>query len=74
VRCNLTNCQTGAVEANSGPAVLAVYDVTGRLVRSPVAIRHSPFRLDLRSMPAGVYLVKVTTEGYSTTPKLVVQH
>jgi outer membrane protein assembly factor BamB len=55
-------------------ATLEVFNACGRLVHSSLAIRTSSFRLDLRSMPAGVYLVKVTTEGFSTTQKLVVEH
>jgi len=51
---------------------VSVFNASGRLVQSSIAIRHSPFRLDLRSMPAGVYLVKVTAAGSSTTQKLVI--
>jgi outer membrane protein assembly factor BamB len=58
----------------AGPATIKVFNASGRLVRSSFGIRNSEFRLDLRSMPAGVYLVKVTTEGFSTTQKLVVEH
>jgi hypothetical protein len=65
VRCNLPK---------GSRASLAIFDASGRLVQSPIVIRQSPFRLDLRSMPAGVYLVKVTTAGISTTHKLVVEH
>jgi hypothetical protein len=65
VRCNLPK---------GGSATLEVFNASGRLVQSPIAIRNSPFQMDFRSMPAGVYLVKVTTEGFSTTQKLVVEH
>jgi hypothetical protein len=58
----------------AGSATLEVFNASGRLVHSSFGIRNSEFRLDLRSMPAGVYLVKVTTEGFSTTQKLVVEH
>jgi hypothetical protein len=34
---------------------LSIRDATGRLVHSALGIRDSSFRLDLRSMPAGVY-------------------
>jgi hypothetical protein len=74
VRLSLPHCRTGAVEAKAGSATLEVFNACGRLVHSSLAIRTSSFRLDLRSMPAGVYLVKVTTEGFSTTQKLVVEH
>jgi hypothetical protein len=29
--------------------------------------------LDLRSLPAGVYLVKLSSEGFASSQKLVVQ-
>jgi len=58
----------------AGPATVEVFNAAGRLVLSSFVIRNSEFRLDLRSMPAGVYLVKVTAEGFSTTRKLVVEH
>jgi hypothetical protein len=56
-----------------GTAAVEVFTASGRLVYSSFGIRNSSFRLDLRSMPAGVYLVKVTTEGFSTTQKLVIE-
>lgn len=60
----------------AGPATLRVFDVTGRAVvsRSLVAGRSGTASLDLRSLSAGIYLVKLETEGYSSTHKLVVQH
>ncbi len=57
----------------SAPSSVRVYSATGCLVHSSFALRDSPFRLDLRSMPAGVYLVKFESSGYSATQKLVVQ-
>ncbi|OYD15378.1 hypothetical protein CH330_05835 [candidate division WOR-3 bacterium JGI_Cruoil_03_51_56] len=30
--------------------------------------------LDLRTLSAGVYLVRLDTDGFATTSKLVVQH
>ena len=57
-----------------GPVRLEVIDVTGRVVlQSPLATRHSSFALDLRSMPAGVYLVKLSGDGFADSQKLVVQ-
>jgi hypothetical protein len=55
------------------PATLAIYNAAGRLVHSSFGIRTSSFRLDLRSIPAGVYVVKLTSEGYTSSQKLVVQ-
>jgi len=60
----------------AGLATLNVFDVTGRTVLSQTmaAGRTGTASLDLRKLEAGVYLVKVTTEGFSTTQKLVVEH
>ncbi len=56
-----------------GSAAVEVFNASGRLVHSSFGIRNSSFRLDLRSMPAGVYLVRVETDGYSATQKLVIE-
>jgi parallel beta-helix repeat protein len=60
----------------AGLATLNVFDVTGRtvLTQTLAAGRAGTASLDLRKLGAGVYLVKVTTEGFSTTQKLVVEH
>jgi len=60
----------------AGLATLNVFDVTGRtvLTQTLAAGRTGTASLDLRKLEAGVYLVKVATEGFSTTQKLVVEH
>jgi hypothetical protein len=60
----------------AGLATLNMFDVTGRTVLSQTmaAGRTGTASLDLRKLEAGVYLVKVATEGFSTTQKLVVEH
>jgi len=60
----------------AGLAALKVFDVTGRTVLSQTMAvgRTGTASLDLRKLVAGVYMVKVTTEGFSTTQKLVVEH
>jgi hypothetical protein len=57
----------------AGFVTLDVYDVTGRtvLAQTLTAGRTGTATLDLRKLKAGVYIVKVTTEGFSTTQKLV---
>jgi hypothetical protein len=56
----------------SSPLSLSLYDASGRLVRhSTLDIRHSTLALDLRSMTAGVYLVRLTAGGTNLTQKLV---
>ncbi|MBM3322912.1 T9SS type A sorting domain-containing protein, partial [candidate division WOR-3 bacterium] len=60
----------------AGEARVRVTDVTGRTVvsRTLAATRTGAVGLDLRSLAAGVYLVRLDAEGYSTQQKLVVQH
>ncbi len=56
--------------AQSGRARLAVYDLLGRLVAVPVdeflppGDHRAPF--DARTLPAGVYLYTLTTDGGTT--------
>ncbi len=58
---------------SDGLARVEVFNASGRLVRPSSVIGHlSSFRLDLRSVPAGVYLVRVTADGSTATQKLVV--
>ncbi len=64
VRCELPK---------DGPATIRVIDASGRLVQSMSGIRNSSSRLDLRSLPAGVYLVKVEFDGGSATEKLIIE-
>jgi hypothetical protein len=52
---------------------LSLYDAAGLRVRSSFGLRTSPFRLDLRSMPAGVYLLRLESAGGTATRKLVVE-
>jgi YVTN family beta-propeller protein len=54
------------------PLSLRLYDTQGRLVHSVFGIRASSFRVDLRSMPAGVYLCRLTAASRSATTRLVV--
>ena len=60
----------------AGLATLRIYDVTGRTVLSQQLVtgRSGTSSLDLRKLNTGVYLVKVTADGFNTTQKLVVQH
>jgi Secretion system C-terminal sorting domain len=60
----------------AGMATLNLFDVAGRTVLSRTLTlgRSGTANLDLRRLKAGVYVVKVTTEGFSTTQKLVAEH
>jgi hypothetical protein len=53
---------------------LSVYDASGRLVHSSLGIRNSSFRLDLRSMPAGVYVVRCALGADCASTRFVVRH
>ena len=55
------------------PTSLRLYDVAGHRVYSSLVIRTSDFHLDLRSMPAGVYLLRLDSDLGSATRKLVVE-
>jgi len=52
---------------------LAVYDAAGRLVHSSFVISTSSFRLDLRSVSAGVYFVCLEAGRTRATEKVIVQ-
>jgi hypothetical protein len=59
----------------AGPATLNVYDVSGRVVLSQTiaAGRTGTASLDLRKLGAGIYMVKLGTNGFSATQKLVIE-
>jgi hypothetical protein len=59
----------------AGAAELSVYDVAGQRVvaQALAAGRNGIVNLDLRHLSNGVYLVKLTAEGFAATQKLVVQ-
>jgi len=67
---------SGAVRLNieplDRPATLRIFDASGRLLHTIFGIRTSPFRLDLRSMPAGVYVLRLDSENRLETARLVV--
>jgi len=54
--------------------LVTIYDASGRAVlESPIAIRQSPFALDVRSVPAGVYIMRLDADNCVATTKLVVR-
>ena len=67
---------TGPLDhSTTGPLSLSLVDASGRLVlESPFAIRHSPFALNLRSLPAGVYVLRLSAGTSSYSEKVVLQH
>ncbi|MBN2537765.1 T9SS type A sorting domain-containing protein [candidate division WOR-3 bacterium] len=60
---------------HAGPASIVVYDVTGRgvLRQSSVMGRTGTMSLDVGSLSAGIYLVRVETTGWHATRKLVIE-
>ena len=59
----------------AGLVTFDVYDATGRGVLSQTfAAKHvGTASLDLRKIEAGVYVVRVKADGFSTTQKLVIE-
>jgi len=58
----------------TGPLSLSLFNISGRLVlHSSLATRNSSLRLDLRSMPAGVYVLRASAGTFTCSEKLVVQ-
>ncbi len=58
----------------SDRARLSIYDASGRLVHhSSLIAHHSALPLDHGAMPAGVYLLRLTVDGRTTTRKLVLR-
>jgi hypothetical protein len=55
------------------PLAVRIYDAAGSLVHRVFGLRASPYRLDLRSMPAGAYLVRLDAGGSLAVQKLVVR-
>jgi N-acetylneuraminic acid mutarotase len=60
----------------AGIAAIGVFDVAGRAVLSQTLAqgRTGTARVDVGRLGAGVYMVRITAEGFSTTQKLVVEH
>jgi len=57
----------------SARASLRLYDASGRCVRSAMCNLESGIRFDLRSMPAGIYLLKIDAGTMHKGLKLVVE-
>jgi len=64
LRLEIPRGQTGA---------LTVYDAAGRRVHSSSGLRTSSFAIDLRSMAAGIYFVRLKAGASEATAKVVVQ-
>jgi hypothetical protein len=66
---------TGALEhMGTGVLRLSIFDASGRIVlQSAICNLKSAMPLDLRLMPAGVYLVRVQSGNFTAAQKLVVQ-
>jgi hypothetical protein len=60
----------------AGPATLSVYDAAGRAVEKQTMLlnRRGAATVDARHLAAGVYLVRLETDDFTATKKLVVQH
>ena len=60
--------------SDDGQATLAVFDISGRLVREEVELDSfgSSYELELSDLPNGIYLVQLTSAGNRTTKRLSV--
>ena len=58
----------------STPPTLTVCDASGRIVHSEFGLRASSFRLDLRSMPAGVYYLRYEAGSQVRNVKVAVMN
>ena len=56
----------------SSPSSLRIYDVQGRLIHSSLGLRASSFRLDLRSIPAGVYYLRLKSGDQTLSRRLTI--
>jgi hypothetical protein len=59
---------------SSGPVTVSIFDVSGRVRQTATCKLQTAMPLDLRSLPAGVYLVRADAGAYSCRQKLVIQH
>ena len=66
----LLHLTTGPLDHST--TLLRVYDAQGRLVYSVLGIRTSSFPLDLSSLPAGVYVCRLSADSRSASTRLVV--
>jgi len=59
-----------------GQGDLQLLDIQGRLVKTEsISIRnYNSHILDVNNVPAGIYMVKVQTEGYILTEKLIIEN
>ncbi len=50
---------------------ISIYNVKGALLKQTELINKSSFNLDTSNLPSGLFLLKVTTDGYSESSKVV---
>ena len=55
------------------PWSMSVCDINGRVVRSSSGLQAATFRLDLGSVPDGVYFARLETAGRTAVQKLTVR-
>ncbi len=60
---------------SAGPAKLTIYDISGQrvLTQTYATQRNGSLSLNLRNLTAGVYLVRLESDTFTATQKLVVQ-
>ncbi|MFD2432478.1 T9SS type A sorting domain-containing protein [Mesonia maritima] len=51
---------------------IEVYDLTGRLVINPVNLEVGNNKLNINKLSNGVYIIKVNSNGKTSTQKLII--
>ena len=59
--------------SNFNDAQINVYDVTGRTILADKVNNSSSMKLSLGNVPAGAYIIQITSAGQSATRKLIVE-
>jgi hypothetical protein len=68
-----TTIRLPQLASRNSPLILNVFDASGRLVHTSSVLSTSSFRLDLRSMPTGLYFARLTHPDRIATLKLILQ-
>lgn len=62
------------IEGESGITGITVYDASGRIIKRVASINELKFTtIDIQNIPAGYYIVKIESNEYSETQKLIVK-
>jgi sugar lactone lactonase YvrE len=62
--------------AISGKSIVSLFDMAGKEVMNTLSVMNTdgPFQLNVTNVPAGIYTVRIASEGAVTTQRLVITH